>query len=92
MRARRCLAPYSPTTTTVRGGTYYAFQPDNGDAVLEYGAELASRYLLDQRAMLEQGKLPAGPAFKCATAENGQAYKKVGAAWFGGVDLTPSCL
>jgi hypothetical protein len=74
----------------VRGGTYYAFQPDNGDAVLEYGAELASRYLLDQRAMLEQGRVPA-PVFKCATPENAQAYAKVGQAFFGGVDLTPPC-
>jgi hypothetical protein len=88
--ARRCLAPYSPTATTVRGGTYYAFQPDNGDAVVEYGAELASRYFLEQREMLERGRL-AAPAFKCATAENAQAYAKVGAAFFAGVDLTPSC-
>ena len=88
--ARRCVAPYSPTATTVRGGTYYAFQPDNGDAVLEYGAELASRYLLDQRAMLEQGRVPA-PVFKCATTENAQAYAKVGKAFFGGVDLSPAC-
>jgi hypothetical protein len=89
--ARRCLAPYSPTATTVRGGTYYAFQPDNGDAVVEYGAELATRYFLEQRAMIERGKL-AAPAFKCATAENAQAYAKVGATFFGGVDLTPSCV
>lgn len=88
--ARRCLAPYSPTATTVRGGTYYAFQPDNGDAVVEYGAELASRYFLEQREMLARGRL-AAPAFKCATAENAQAYAKVGAAFFGGVDLTPRC-
>lgn len=88
--ARRCLAPYSPTATTVRGGTYYAFQPDNGDAVLEYGAELASRYLLDQRAMLEHGRVPP-PVYKCETPENAQAYAKVGKAFFGGVDLTPAC-
>ena len=40
--------------------------------------------------MLERGRL-AAPAFKCATAENAQAYAKIGAAFFAGVDLTPSC-
>ena len=32
------------TTRCVRGGTYYAFQPNNGDTVHEYAAELAVRY------------------------------------------------
>jgi hypothetical protein len=35
-----CLTPYAPNRTTVRGGTYYAFQPNNGNGVHEYGAEL----------------------------------------------------
>jgi hypothetical protein len=87
---RRCLASYSPIATTVRGGTYYSFQSDNGDAVDEYAAELASRYLQEQRSMLDRGKLRA-PAFKCLAPENAQAYAKIAVAYFGGVDLTPAC-
>ncbi|MEO8705673.1 MAG: hypothetical protein ABI867_36920, partial [Kofleriaceae bacterium] len=37
----KCLSPYAPNDTTVRGGTYYAFQPNNGNGVHEYAAELA---------------------------------------------------
>src|SRR5262249_13492694 len=36
-----CLSPYAPNDTMVRGGTYYAFQQNNGQAVHEYAAELA---------------------------------------------------
>jgi hypothetical protein len=88
--ARRCLAPYAPTRTAVRGGTYYSFQPGNGDAVVEYGAEIATRYLEEQGAMIDRGRL-AGSPWKCATPENEQAYRRVAEQFFGGVDLTPSC-
>jgi hypothetical protein len=48
----KCLAPYAPNNTMVRGGTYYAFQQHNGNAVHEYAAELAVRYFKEQRDML----------------------------------------
>jgi hypothetical protein len=41
-----CLTPFTPTEMTVRGGTYYAFQPNNGAAVREYAAENASSWKL----------------------------------------------
>lgn len=87
---RRCLAPYAPTSLTVRGGTYYAFQPDNGDAVAEYAADLASRWFEEQGAMLEDGRLPGVP-WKCRTEENAEAYRRIADLVFGGVDLTPPC-
>jgi hypothetical protein len=85
-----CLAPYAPTATMVRGGTYYAFQPDNGDAVNEYGADLATRYYREQRAIL-RGEKPLRPAFKCGPAENASAWKLMVEEFFGGVDLVPDC-
>lgn len=85
--SRRCLAPYAPTSTTVRGGTYYAFQPDNGASVMEYGAEIAARYLDEHRQLLRTGRL-ARPAFKCGPEENAIAYARVATAFFGGVDRT----
>ncbi|HET7504784.1 MAG TPA: hypothetical protein VFK02_27365, partial [Kofleriaceae bacterium] len=51
-----CLAPYAPNDTMVRGGTYYAFQQNNGNEVHEYAAELAVRYFKEQREMLANGK------------------------------------
>ncbi len=51
-----CLRPYAPGDTMVRGGTYYAFQPDNGESVHEYAAELALRYFREQRAALAGAK------------------------------------
>jgi hypothetical protein len=82
-----CLAPYAPHSTTVRGGTYYAFQPGNG--VGEYAAELATRYYIEQRAALA-GKPPARP-FKCGPAENARAHALLADEFFGGVDHTPPC-
>ncbi len=84
-----CLAPYAPTTTVVRGGTYYAFQPDNGDAVREYAAELALRYYLEERAVL-RGE-PPGPLFKCGPKENAEAWGRLVAEFFGGIDRTGAC-
>lgn len=85
-----CLAPYAPTTTMVRGGTYYAFQPDNGDGVHEYAAEIAMRYYQDHRALL-RGERLTRPAFKCGPPENAEAWSRIVEAFFGGVDLTPPC-
>jgi hypothetical protein len=89
-RALRCLAPYAPNNTTVRGGTYYAFQPDNGNGVHEYAAELAVRYWKEHRALLAKRKLAARP-FKCGPPENQRAWKAVVDEFFAGRDLTPTC-
>lgn len=88
--ARPCLAAYAPGSTTVRGGTYYAFQPDNGSGVHEYAAELALRYYREHRELLATGKL-AAPPFKCGPAENGRAWRALVDTFFAGVDRTPAC-
>ncbi len=85
-----CLTPYAPMPTMVRGGTYYAFQPNNGDAVNEYGADLAARYYRETRAVLRGEKRPK-PAFKCGPEENGRAWKILVDEFFGGVDIVPGC-
>jgi len=85
-----CLAPYAPHTTKVRGGTYYAFQQNNGNAVHEYAAELAVRYFQEQSEMLAAGKL-AAPAFKCGPAENGRAWRALIDEFFAGRDRVPAC-
>ncbi|MCX5741153.1 MAG: hypothetical protein NT062_01500 [Proteobacteria bacterium] len=91
-----CLAPYAPNVTTVRGGTYYAFQPNNGNTVHEYAAELAVRYWKEQAEMLASasaknpGRL-GKPAFKCGPAENARAWKLLVDEFFDGRDLVPAC-
>jgi hypothetical protein len=86
-----CLATYAPTATRVRKtGMYYAFQPDNGDTAVEYAAELATRYFLEQRAVL-RGERLAGPAFKCGPDENARAWRALADEFFAGVDLVPAC-
>ncbi|MBA3394176.1 MAG: hypothetical protein H0T89_16125 [Deltaproteobacteria bacterium] len=85
-----CLAPYAPNTTKVRGGTFYAFQQNNGNGVHEYAAELAVRYWKEQSAMLRGGKL-ARPAFKCGPAENTRAWTAFVDEFFAGRDLVPAC-
>ena len=85
-----CLAPYAPNTTMVRGGTFYAFQQNNGNPVHEYAAELAVRYFKEQSEMLAAGKL-AGRAFKCGPAENARAWQAVVDEFFAGRDLVPAC-
>ncbi|HEU4733738.1 MAG TPA: hypothetical protein VFT22_37860 [Kofleriaceae bacterium] len=85
-----CLAPYAPNDTMVRGGTYYAFQQNNGDAVHEYAAELAVRYFKEQREMLADGKL-SRRAFKCGPAVNARAWTALVDEFFGGRDLVPTC-
>ncbi|HUJ56955.1 MAG TPA: hypothetical protein VLX92_00525 [Kofleriaceae bacterium] len=86
----RCLAPYAPNDTMVRGGTYYAFQPNNGDGVHEYAAELAVRYWKEQREMRSAGKL-SRPAFKCGPGPNARAWKALVDEFFAGRDLVPAC-
>jgi hypothetical protein len=85
-----CLRPYAPNRTKVVGGTWYAFQPDNGDIAHEYAAELALRYFREQREILE-GRAPLQPAFKCGPEENAQAWQALADEFFGGVDLVPGC-
>ena len=87
----RCLAPYAPNTTKVRAtGTYYAFQPNNGNGVHEYAAELALRYFKEQTEMATAGKL-AKRAFKCGPPENGRAWQALVDEFFAGHDLVPPC-
>jgi hypothetical protein len=87
----KCLAPYAPNTTKVRAtGTYYAFQPDNGNGVHEYAAELAVRYFREQSQMLRQGRLTK-TAFKCGPTENASAWKALVDEFFAGRDLVPGC-
>ena len=86
-----CLTPYAPNKTRVRAtGTYYAFQPNNGNGVHEYAAELAVRYFTEQRQMLRDGKL-AKPPFKCGPAENARAWQALITEFFAGRDLVPAC-
>jgi hypothetical protein len=84
-----CLTPFTPTEMTVRGGTYYAFQPNNGAAVREYAAELALRYYREQRAIARG--LPAPKPFKCGPEENATAWKLLVDEFFGGVDRSRAC-
>ncbi len=84
-----CLAPYAPGTTKVVGGTYYAFQQDNGIVANEYAAELAVRYLREQQAALA-GR-PPRHAFKCGPAPNAENWSAFVEEFFAGVDLIPAC-
>lgn len=86
----RCLATFAPTRVRVRGGTYYSFQPDNGDAVVEYGAELASRWFEEHERIARDGRLRTTP-FRCLAPENAEAYRLIADRFFGGVDRTPPC-
>jgi hypothetical protein len=83
-----CLEPYAPTSTVVRHGTYYAFQP--GNDVHEYAAEVALRWYAEQRAVV-RGERPARRSFKCGPGENRRAWEAIAAEFFGGVDLVPTC-
>ncbi len=82
-----CLTPWAPDSIKVRGGTYYAFMPDNG--VREYAADLAKRWYVEQRAVLH-GERVKGP-FKCGPAENALAWQLLVDEFFGGVDRVPAC-
>lgn len=87
--SRACLQPWAPGLTTVRGGTYYAFQPDNGDGFHEYAAELALRFYREQRTILSGGRVRA--PFKCGPAPNARVYALLAEEFFGGADLTGAC-
>ncbi len=84
-----CLRPYAPNDTMVRGGTYYAFEPNNGMPVREYAAELALRWYKEHRALWK--KQPSMPRFKCGPAENRRAWDALVKEFFAGVDRTPPC-
>lgn len=84
-----CLAPYAPNHTTVRGGTYYAFQPGNG--VWEYAAELAVRYYREHRVILGLQKTGDRKPFKCGPEPNPTTWKLMADEFFSGVDLVPPC-
>jgi hypothetical protein len=83
-----CLTPYAPTSTIVRRGTYYAFQP--GNDVREYAAEVALRWYREQRAAIRGERLP-GKSFKCGPEENRRAWEAIRDEFFGGVDLVAGC-
>lgn len=84
-----CLTPYTPSEIQVRGGTYYSFQPGNGDSVREYAADLATRFFRENRDTLA-GAPPKKP-FKCGPPENARAWGLMRDAYFGGQDLVPAC-
>ncbi|HEY5952144.1 MAG TPA: hypothetical protein VIV40_41890 [Kofleriaceae bacterium] len=87
----KCLAPFAPNDTKVRAtGTYYAFQPNNGNSVHEYAAELAVRYFKEQTEMATAKKL-SRKAFKCGPSENARAWRSLVDEFFAGRDLVPAC-
>jgi outer membrane protein assembly factor BamB len=86
-----CLDPYAPNNTKVRAtGTYYAFQPNNGNGVHEYAAELAVRYFKEQSEMATASKL-SRRAFKCGPPENARAWRALVDEFFSGHDRVPPC-
>jgi len=85
-----CLRPYAPNDTMVRGGTFYAFEPNNGLPVREYAAELALRWYKEQRAVLHKEPLPGGKPFKCGPPENRRAWDAIVREFFS-IDLVPPC-
>jgi hypothetical protein len=74
----------------VRRGTFYAFQPDNGESFHEYAAEVALRYYQEHRVILAGGRLRR-PAFKCGPTENRTAWSRLVVEFFAGIDLVPAC-
>ena len=85
-----CLTPYAPNDTMVRGGTFYAFEPNNGLPVREYAAELALRWYKEHRALQRHEQLPTGRAFKCGPPENRRAWDAIVKEFFS-LDLVPPC-
>ena len=87
----KCLAPFAPNDTKVRAtGTYYAFQPNNGDAVHEYAAELAVRYFKEQTEMAAHAASSRAPRSSADLPENARAWKGLVDEFFGGHDLVPA--
>lgn len=88
-----CLAPYAPNDTMVRGGTFYAFEPNNGLPVREYAAELALRWYKEHRAIARHEPFPQAPngkPFKCGPPENRRAWDAIVKEFFA-IDLVPPC-
>ena len=77
------VTPYTPSEIQVRGGTYYSFQPGNGDSVREYAADLATRFFRENRDTLA-GAPPKKP-FKCGPPENARAWGLMRDAYFGAI-------
>ncbi len=85
-----CLGPYAPNDTMVRGGTFYAFEPNNGLPVREYAAELALRWYKEHRALDRHEPFPQGKRFKCGPPENRRAWDAIVKEFFA-IDLVPPC-
>ena len=83
----RCLKPYSPTETRVKGGNWYAFHADNGPS--EYAAELALRYYRENREAF--GGATVARPFKCINTDNARAWKLLVEEFFCGQDAVPAC-
>lgn len=85
-----CFDRYAPHETKVDGGFYYAFHPTSD--VREYAAELAIRFVREQRAWLLRPEAPPdAPPFKCLAPENEAGWTELGREFFAGIDLTPPC-
>lgn len=84
-----CFAPYSPGTTVVRGGTYYAFHADND--VREYAAELMVRFYKEADLAFRGASSPKSAKFKCGPVENARAWEGFVNEFFGGKDPVPGC-
>jgi hypothetical protein len=82
-----CLTRYSPGTTMVRGGTYYAFH--KGNDAREYAAELMVRFYREVSKALA-GK-PVANAFKCQASENAEAWQAFLNEFWNGHDPLPAC-
>jgi hypothetical protein len=85
-----CLGPYAPNDTMVRGGTFYAFEQNNGLPVREYAAELALRWYKEHRALQRNEPPPFGRSFKCGPPENRRSWDALVKEFFG-IDLVPAC-
>jgi hypothetical protein len=85
-----CLDRFAPHETKVDGGIYYAFHPTSD--VREYGAELAARFVREQRRLLaDDSAATSATSFKCQTVENETAWTNLAEEFFGGLDLVPPC-
>lgn len=83
-----CLSRFAPGTTTVKGGTYYAFQP--GNDVGEYAAELMTRYYREQKG-LSKGEFPTPMSFQCGAPENQRAWDALRREFFAEMDGQSRC-
>lgn len=84
-----CFDKYAPHETKVDGDIYYAFHPSNDES--EYGAELAARFLREQRQRIDDADASTKPPFKCQAPENELVWHRFADEFFGGIDLVPDC-